>query len=97
MAKKLTEQQKKAIYCVKHGHSKIVSMSFGYVHCGRCEAQIGDTLGGVFPQMPECALIGHNCQICQANIAKMTKHELAMIDVDKLFPKDQVIQVRESI
>lgn len=55
---KLTDQQKRAIHCVKHGHSRIVTSCFGYVYCARCDNRIGDTLGGMF-SLDRHVVVGH--------------------------------------
>lgn len=55
--------------CAWLGHSAIVTTCFGYVYCGRCKDQIGDTLGGVFSVD---VLIGHDCPKCRENYAKTT-------------------------
>ena len=61
----------KSIFCVLFGHSKIVSSFFGYVSCGRCEQQIGDTLAGCY-DLSKDVIIGHNCDSCQENYKKLT-------------------------
>lgn len=48
MTKKLTLEQQRAIYCVKHGHSRLRDFFFGYHSCCRCGQQLGDSLGGVY-------------------------------------------------
>lgn len=35
-----------AIWCVLFGHTYFITSFFGYQYCGRCNDQIGDTLGG---------------------------------------------------
>jgi len=63
MTVELTKEQEAQIYCVKHGHAKFVWTFFGYVHCGRCSTQIGDTLAGIFSG-DGYYLIGHKCKEC---------------------------------
>ena len=60
---KLDQKQKAQIYCVKHNHGGYVWTFFGYVHCGRCGQQIGDTLAGVF-DTTNMLLVGHKCKKC---------------------------------
>ncbi len=36
----------RATLCAWIGHSRAFTYCFGYVHCARCEAQVGDCLGG---------------------------------------------------
>lgn len=62
----ITEQQKKELVCTLIGHSNIITTYFGYIYCGRCNAQIGDSLGGIYDN-PKAVIIGHNCETCQAN------------------------------
>lgn len=65
-----TEQIRNSVACSLLGHSKIIEMCFGYVHCARCDAQIGDVLGGYF-NTTNCVIVGHNCDICRENYAKL--------------------------
>lgn len=37
----------KLVVCGLLGHSRIITAFFGYQYCGRCNEQLGDTLGGV--------------------------------------------------
>lgn len=67
---KIKPAQRKEIACSLIGHSRIISMCFGYVHCGRCEAQIGDRLGGYF-DTTHSVMIGHNCEMCRENYEAM--------------------------
>ena len=67
----VTRQQRKEIACTLIGHSKIIEACFGYVHCARCDQQIGDTLGGVFDDS-DCVVVDHKCDICIKNWPKMT-------------------------
>lgn len=62
----VTKEQRNAIVCSFLGHSKIVSCFFGYVSCGRCQAEIGDTLGGA-TTLESNVLIGHDCEVCRKN------------------------------
>jgi len=61
----------KSIYCVLIGHSRIIDTCFGYIYCGRCEDQIGDSLGGVF-DTSKSVVIDHNCKQCTKNYKHMT-------------------------
>lgn len=67
----LDEMQAKNVICALVGHSRIVTMCFGYVSCARCEDQIGDKLASVF-DTTHCVVVGHNCETCQKNYAQMT-------------------------
>ena len=63
----ITEDQKKSIICAIIGHSKICTTCFGYRYCGRCGAQVGDSLGSIDYGVKEAVIIGHNCDSCKAN------------------------------
>lgn len=77
---KLTEKQKREIYCVKHGHAKFVTMCFGYVYCGRCGVQIGDTLAGIF-DLKNYLVVGHkDCQECNDIRRKLSKANLRILE-----------------
>lgn len=73
----LNEKQLKEFCCTLIGHSNIVEGCFGYVHCGRCNAQIGDTLAGSYSN-PRCVIIGHNCEECQENAKSLTWRDTYM-------------------
>lgn len=81
MAKKLTQEQKARIYCVKNGHANYVFKCWGYVHCGRCGEQIGDQLGGVFDTR-DLLVVGcktKGCKVCpkvKKTLSKMDKEIL---------------------
>ena len=64
----------KAIWCVFFGHSKIVTTCFGYVSCTRCDTQLGDTLGAVFP-MQTHVIVGHDCDKCHKNYDNLKWHD----------------------
>lgn len=61
----------KRVFCALFGHSNIISTFFGYVYCARCGDQIGDSLGGYY-ENPNAVIVGHNCDKCKANYAKLT-------------------------
>ncbi len=66
------KQSIKETVCAWIGHSyNIVSNYMGYKYCGRCEAQIGDSLGGYWPG-ENAVLIGHNCKVCRKNYKKLS-------------------------
>lgn len=66
----LDEETQRRTVCAMVGHSDVVTQCFGYVHCARCEAQIGDTLGGIF-DLTSCVIVGHKCETCQTNYEKL--------------------------
>ena len=61
----------RAIICVLFRHSNIVTNCFGYKYCGRCGVLVGDSLGGVYAN-PDAVMVGHDCQTCFDNYARMT-------------------------
>ena len=65
--KGLQSGQQRSVVCALMGHSRIVTTCFGYVYCGRCEAQVGDMLGGVFCGAQEAVIVGHDCATCRSN------------------------------
>ena len=68
---KIRKEQRNEIICSLIGHSHIVDGCMGYVHCGRCGAQIGDCLGGIF-DLTNYVIIGHNCKECRKSYKKFT-------------------------
>ena len=44
----LSDEQQKEIVCALVGHSRIRTYCFGYHHCARCSALLGDSLGGAY-------------------------------------------------
>ena len=79
MEKKLSKKQKMRIYCVKHGHANYIFSCFGYIHCGRCEEQIGDTLGGIF-DLTNRMIIGHKCKKCNKIRKSLKKFDLKIVE-----------------
>ena len=64
------------VICALIGHSRIVSNFLGYKYCGRCEEQVGDSLGGVYEPF---VVIGHDCPTCRDNYAKTTWRDRLMV------------------
>jgi len=75
--KKLTKEQEAKIFCIKHGHATYVTKCFGYVHCGRCGTQVGDTLASCYPMdqvaVPSCP--NKPCKHCDPIIKKLSKQD----------------------
>ena len=70
--KGLPKEQRNSVVCSLIGHSNIVTACFGYIHCGRCEAQIADKLGGAgYAKAETCVQVGHNCAVCRKNYKDM--------------------------
>lgn len=67
---KISDAQKREIICSLIGHSNILTGCFGYMYCARCEAQVGDTLGGAYTN-DRAVIVGHNCETCRANYERM--------------------------
>lgn len=66
----LSGDEAKAVVCALVGHSNIETTCFGYHYCGRCDAQIGDTLAGIYTN-PDVVIVGHDCDICRANAKRL--------------------------
>jgi len=87
---KLTQKQQAQIYCVNHGHANFVWSCFGYVHCGRCGEQIGDTLAGIFSGAG-MVVVGHDCSTCtdaRKTLSKLDVTILERLEGDKSFTYD---------
>ena len=67
----ITKDQRNKIVCSLIGHSKIQTYYFGYYNCGRCDDQVGDSLGGVYSG-EDMVIIDHNCETCRKNYLKCT-------------------------
>lgn len=77
---KISNKQRNAVVCTLVGHSKVVTTCFGYVHCARCDAQIGDNLGSVF-DLTNYVIVGHACDTCKDNYRKLDwKSKLYAVD-----------------
>ena len=74
----LDEERQKATVCALVGHSRIQTYCFGYFYCGRCEAQVGDSLGSVYPGAETCVMVGHNCEKCRKNAESLTWKDTLM-------------------
>lgn len=82
---KLDAEKRNAIVCAMLGHSRIQSTCFGYYHCGRCDAQVGDSLGSMYPGAEKAVVIGHNCKTCRANFKELGwQHKLYAPDPFKV-------------
>lgn len=85
----ISEKQKCSVTCSLIGHSKVVVMCFGYVHCARCGDQIGDVLGGA-SDMTQRVIIGRHqkdetvCENCLANYKKFTWKDTIFMPDEKL-------------
>lgn len=84
----LDDDKRNAITCALIGHSNIVTSFFGYVYCGRCCDQIGDTLMGSYSN-PDVVIVEHDCDICRKN-AKRLRWQ------DTIFAPDPFAEVEEA-
>lgn len=66
------DEQRNSIACSLIGHSLIQETCFGYYSCGRCGAQLGDSLGSIYLMAPDVVVIGHNCPTCKANYKRLS-------------------------
>ena len=66
------------LWCAWFGHTRVVDSCLGYITCGRCDAQLGDTLAGVY-SLKENVLLHHNCSKCRTNWAGLSWHEKVLI------------------
>lgn len=73
----LPEEVQKRMICALVGHSGIVTQCFGYLNCARCGEQVGDMLLGA-SSGADRVLVGHNCDVCRANFAKMNWRDKLM-------------------
>jgi ribosomal protein L37AE/L43A len=67
----LDAETQKQVVCALVGHSRIQTHCFGYWYCGRCDAQVGDTLGGAY-DANKSVLVGHDCEVCRKNAESLT-------------------------
>jgi hypothetical protein len=65
----ITEEQKSAVACAILGHSKVIDACFGQITCGRCGANLGDTLVGTYT-IPEGSFLRKSVE---ENIANRDK------------------------
>lgn len=97
--KQLTKVQEAEIYCVKNGHADYIYKCWGYVHCGRCGQQIGDTLGGVFPcdKIIEVACDASPCKHCDPIYKKLSKMDKKILRRLKADHKKEKFSDHEKI
>jgi len=72
------------VVCSLIGHSRIQETCWGYFHCARCGAQLGDQLGSVY-DATEVVIVDHNCAKCRKNYKKLTWRD--KLYVKNPFPK----------
>lgn len=60
-----------SVVCSLLGHSKIQEFCLGFYTCTRCGNQVGNSLGGYYPDAENVVVVGHNCPTCRANYEKL--------------------------
>jgi len=83
------KEHRNEVVCALIGHSRICTTCFGYRYCGRCNAQLGDSLGSIDPGSGDSVIIGHKCDTCVKNYKECTWR-------DKLYVPDP-FKVKEEI
>lgn len=84
----IDNETRNQIVCALIGHSRIQTGFFGYWYCGRCEAQVGDSLGSSYAGAKTAVLVGHNCKDCRKNAKTLTWR-------DKIFAPDPFKKEKE--
>lgn len=64
------KETRNSLVCALIGHSRIRTFFFGYNYCGRCGAELGDSLGGAWEQTDEY-IEGHDDPDCLEALSKM--------------------------
>lgn len=85
----ITKAQRNSIVCSLIGHSRIQTHCFGYYSCGRCNAQLGDSLAGCY-SAKEVVIVGHNCKICRKNYKTLTWQD--KLYAPNPFPKSKKVE-----
>jgi hypothetical protein len=67
----LDEETQKNVVCALVGHSNVLTFCFGYHHCARCSAMLGDSLAGAY-RNADGVYVGHDCAECRANADRLT-------------------------
>jgi len=75
----IEDEAKKRIVCALIGHSLIVTNCMGYVHCARCEEQLGDTLARIYDDSDN-VIVDHECDTCRTNWGKLTWIDKYMVE-----------------
>ena len=75
----LPEDTIKGIVCQLIGHSRIKHYFWGYYTCARCNAQIGDSLGGCYDGAKD-VIVGHKCETCIENYKGCTWEDKYMVE-----------------
>ncbi len=68
----------RAIACALFGHSRIHKYFFGYHHCIRCGALLGDSLAGAYND--KLAVYLHEgCERCQENVKTLRWRDRVLV------------------
>lgn len=92
----LNREQSKSVACSLIGHSRVVTMCFGYVYCARCGDQIADKLTGQFESAETAVVVGHDCDQCLANLKALTERDLFLVPKSSLPTKAKVKKAKEA-
>ena len=79
---KPTKEQERKIYCVKHGHARFVTTTWGYYYCGRCGDKVGDNLASVYLDADKVLVIGCRdkpCKTCDPARKSLNKSDLKIL------------------
>ena len=68
----LPTERRNAVVCGLIGHSRIQEFCFGYFTCGRCGAQVGDSLASSYSGAETAVIVGHKCEQCVQNAKTLT-------------------------
>ena len=83
----LAEETQRKMVCALVGHSRLLTHFFGYHYCARCEAQVGDSLGGAFQDRDnklKLAILGCTCEQCVSNYAAFDWKDTFLVPKEKL-------------
>ena len=78
----LDKEAQQKMVCAMVGHSRLLTQCFGYHYCARCDAQVGDSLGGSFSDPDNkigLAIINCACEKCSSSYANFTWKDLFMV------------------
>lgn len=79
----LTGDKATASVCALIGHSRLRTFCLGYNYCGRCGAQLGDSLGGSFQVRAE-VMQGHTGKeegcTCKTNSKRLTWRDKYLVN-----------------
>lgn len=92
--KKVPASKRKAVACALIGHTRMLGTPcFGYQYCGRCEDQIGDSLGGAFSR-EDAVVKGHGCPTCIENAKTLTWKDKLLMPDPMEWLKAEIVEVK---